>query len=125
MANIEKLSEELSALTILEAAELVKSLECKWGVKSSDISSAMPAVQDNSNAPKIEEKTEFDVILKTVGDKKIQVIKAVRELTSLGLKEAKSLVDSAPKIVKSKISKKEAEDVKEKLSKYGATVEID
>jgi large subunit ribosomal protein L7/L12 len=123
MVNIEKLSDELSQLTILEAAELVKCLEDKWGVKASNI-----IAQGNSNAeaniPKKEEKKEFNVMLTSVGGKKIQVIKAVREFTSLGLKEAKLLVDSAPKLIKENIPKDEANSIKEALEKQGASIEI-
>lgn len=123
MADIKLLSEELSKLTILEAAELVKELEAKWGVQASALMSspAQQSPQGEETAPK---KDKFDVILKTVGDKKIQVIKSVREITALGLKEAKLLVDSAPKAIKTGISEKEANEIKEKLAKQGATVDI-
>jgi large subunit ribosomal protein L7/L12 len=123
MVDIKLLSEELSKLTILEAAELVKELEEKWGVQANALMSspAQQAPQGEEAAPK---KDKFDVILKTVGDKKIQVIKSVREITALGLKEAKLLVDSAPKAIKTGISEKEANEIKEKLAKQGATVDI-
>jgi len=123
MVNIEKLSDELSQLTILEAAELVKCLEDKWGVKASSMI-AQSNNNDESNMKEKEEKKEFNVMLASVGSKKIQVIKTVREITSLGLKEAKLLVDSAPKLIKEKIPKDEANSIKETLEKQGATVEI-
>jgi large subunit ribosomal protein L7/L12 len=126
MADLQKLSEELSALTILEAAELVKQLEEKWGVKAaSGGGMMMPMAQmGGAAAAPVEEKTEFDVKLVEAGAKKIQVIKVVREATGLGLKEAKDIVDSAPKVVKEKISKADAEAVKAKLEAEGAKVEI-
>lgn len=125
MADLEKISEELSKLTILEAADLVKMLEDKWGVKAASgggMMMAMPAAGGASAAA--EEKTEFDVKLASAGDKKIQVIKVVRELTGLGLKEAKDMVDGAPKVVKEKVSKADAESMKAKLEAEGAKVEI-
>ena len=114
----------LSDLTILEASDLVKKLEEKWGV-----SAAVPVVvaggpADGDAAPEAVEQTEFDVVLTGPGEKKIQVIKVVRELTGLGLKEAKELVDSAPKAVKEGVSKTEAEEVKEKLEGVGGSVEL-
>jgi len=123
MVNIEKLSDELSQLTILEASELVKCLEDKWGVKAGN----MMAPQGNDtqgNTKEKEEKKEFNVMLTSVGGKKIQVINAVREITSLGLKEAKLLVDSAPKLIKENIPKEEANTIKETLEKQGASIEI-
>ena len=126
-ANIEEIVEKLDSLTLLEAAQLSKRLQEKWGV------SAAPAVVTAPGAPgaaapggaaAAEEKTEFDVILSAAGDKKIQVIKVVRELTGLGLKEAKDLVDGAPKPVKEKVAKAEAGDIKKKLEEVGATVEV-
>jgi len=123
MVNIEKLSDELSKLTIMEAAELVKCLEEKWGVKAGENLMSSSSAQPQS-PESVEEKKEFNVMLQSVGSKKIQVIKAVREITSLGLKEAKLLVDSAPKLVKEGIPKDEAESIKEKLEKQGATIEI-
>jgi large subunit ribosomal protein L7/L12 len=123
MVNIEKLSDELSKLTILEAAELVKCLEDKWGVKAGNIL-AQGGSTGESGGEKKEEKKEFNVMLQSIGSKKIQVIKAVREITSLGLKEAKLLVDSAPKLIKENIPKDEANTIKEKLEKQGASVEI-
>ncbi len=113
-------------LTVLELAELVKTLEEKFGV-SAAAPMAMAAPMAGGAAPgaaAVEEQTEFDAILKSIGDKKIQVIKVVRELTGLGLKEAKDLVDGAPKPVKEKVSKQEAEQIKAKLEGEGATVEI-
>ncbi|RMH20457.1 MAG: 50S ribosomal protein L7/L12 [Gemmatimonadetes bacterium] len=125
MADLEKIAEQLSELTIMEAAELVKMLEDKWGVKAAaggGMVMAMPAAAGGAEAA--EEKTEFDVILSAVGDKKIQVIKVVRELTGLGLKEAKDLVDGAPSTVKEAVSKEEAEQMKAKLEEQGATVAL-
>jgi len=117
MADLQKLVEELSGLTLLEAAELSKLLEQKWGVSAAAVAvAAVPgAAAGGAAAPVAEEKTEFDAILSTVGEKKIQVIKVVRELTSLGLKEAKDLVEGAPKALKQGISKEEAETVKKKM----------
>ena len=123
MVNIEKLSEELSKLTILEAAELVKCLEEKWGIQAGNMLAQGNSTQESDSKSK-EEKKEFNVMLTSVGSKKIQVIKAVRELTSLGLKEAKLLVDSAPKLIKENIPKDEADSIKETLEKQGATIEI-
>src|SRR5512139_3375620 len=116
MADLQKLVEELSGLTLLEAAELTKMLEEKWGVSA--------AAMGVAAAPAAEEKTEFNVSLTAAGEKKIQVIKVVRELTSLGLKEAKDLVEGAPKPVKEGVSKEEAEAVKKKLEESGAKVEV-
>ncbi len=125
MADLQKLGEELSKLTILEAADLVKQLEEKWGVKAaSGGGMMMMAPAAGGAAAAAEEKTEFDVKLVDAGAKKIQVIKVVREATGLGLKEAKDLVDGAPKIVKEKIAKADAEAVKAKLEAEGAKVEI-
>jgi len=123
MVNIEKLSDELSQLTILEAAELVKCLEDKWGVKANNIMAQGNNGESNNSKAK-EEKKEFNVMLTSVGGKKIQVIKAVREITALGLKEAKLLVDSAPKLIKENIPKDEANSIKEALEKQGASIEI-
>ncbi len=126
MADLEKIVEELSSLTLLEAAELTKLLEQKWGVSAASlaVAAAPGAAAGAAAAPVAEEKTEFNVVLTGVGDKKIQVIKVVRELTSLGLKEAKDLVEGVPKPVKEGISKEEAEAVKKKMEEVGATVEI-
>ena len=125
-ANIEEIVEKLDALTLLEAAQLSKRLQEKWGV-SAAVAMAAPAAGAGAGAgaaAAVEEQTEFDAVLSAIGDKKIQVIKVVRELTGLGLKEAKDLVDGAPKPVKEKISKAEAADVKAKLEEQGASVEI-
>jgi large subunit ribosomal protein L7/L12 len=125
MADLQKIVEELSGLTLLEAAELSKLLEEKWGVSAAAFAvAAGPAAATGQAAPVAEEKTEFDAVLTGVGEKKIQVIKVVRELTSLGLKEAKDLVEGAPKPVKEGVSKDEAESIKKKLEEVGATVEI-
>ncbi len=124
MANIEEIAEKLDSLTLLEAAQLSKLLQDKWGVSAAAVAVAAPAAGGGAAAPAAEEKTEFDVILSAVGDKKIQVIKVVREITALGLKEAKDLVDGAPKPVKEKITKAEAADLKKKLEEVGATVEV-
>lgn len=130
MSKLEKLVEELSGLTVLEAAELSKMLEEKWGVSAAApvAMAAMPAgaaggAPAEAEPPK-EEQTEFDVILKAAGDKKINVIKEVRAITSLGLKEAKDLVEGAPKPVKEAVSKDEAEKIKKQLEGAGASVEI-
>ncbi|MDC0985720.1 50S ribosomal protein L7/L12 [Alphaproteobacteria bacterium] len=122
MANLEQLAEDLSALTVIEAADLSKMLEEKWGV-----SAAAPvavAVAADAGGEAAEEKTEFDVVLASFGEKKINVIKEVRAITGLGLKEAKDLVESAPKAVKEAVSKDEAEEIKTKLEGAGATVEL-
>jgi large subunit ribosomal protein L7/L12 len=128
MANVEQIAEELNKLTLLEAAELSKMLQEKWGVSAAApmAVAAMPGVGGGAaaGAAAVEEKTEFDVVLGAAGEKKIQVIKVVRELTGLGLKEAKDLVDGAPKPVKEKVTKAEAEDMKKKLEEQGATVSI-
>jgi large subunit ribosomal protein L7/L12 len=124
MANLEKIAEDLSALTVLEAAELSKMLEEKWGVSAAApmAVAAMPGGAPAAEAA--EEKTEFDVILAAIGDKKINVIKEVRAMTGLGLKEAKDLVEAAPKVVKEGVRKEEAEQMKKKLEEVGATVEV-
>jgi large subunit ribosomal protein L7/L12 len=128
MANVEQIAEELDKLTLLEAAQLSKMLQEKWGVSAAApmAVAAMPGVGGGaaSGGAVAEEKTEFDVVLGAAGEKKIQVIKVVRELTGLGLKEAKDLVDGAPKPVKEKVTKAEAEDMKKKLEEQGATVSI-
>ena len=123
---VEKIVDEIGSLSALDLSKLVKALEEKFGVSAAMPMMAMaPAAGAASGAPAaVEEQTEFDAILTTVGDKKIQVIKVVRELTGLGLKEAKDLVDGAPKPVKEKVSKQEAAAIKTKLSEVGATVEI-
>ncbi len=122
MANLEQIAEDLSALTVMEAAELSKMLEEKWGVSAAAPVAAAAAAGPAAEAA--EEKTEFDVILAAVGDKKINVIKEVRTITGLGLKEAKDLVESAPKTVKEGAKKEEAEEIKKKLEEAGATVEL-
>jgi len=122
MANLEKLVEELSALTVLEAAQLSKLLEEKWGV-SAAAPVAVAAAAGAAAAP-VEVKDEFTVMLAAVGDKKINVIKAVREITGLGLKEAKDLVEAAPKAVKESVPKADAEKLKAKLEAEGAKVEL-
>ncbi|MEI2384039.1 50S ribosomal protein L7/L12 [Breoghania sp. JC706] len=123
MADLEKIVEELSTLTVMEAAELSKMLEEKWGV-SAAAPVAVAAAAGGAAAPAEEEKTEFDVVLAAAGDKKINVIKEVRAITGLGLKEAKDLVEGAPKTVKEGASKEEAEELKKKLEEAGATVEL-
>ncbi len=122
MAELSKIVDELSSLTVLEAAELAKMLEEKWGV-SAAAAVAVAAAPGAAAAP-VEEKTEFTVVLAAAGDKKIEVIKEVRALTGLGLKEAKDLVEGAPKPVKEGVSKDEAEKVKAVLEKAGAKVEL-
>jgi large subunit ribosomal protein L7/L12 len=125
MADLDKLVEELSNLTVLEAAELSKMLEEKWGVSAAaPVAVAAVAGGDAGGAAAAEEKTEFDVILAAAGDKKINVIKEVRAITGLGLKEAKDLVEGAPKPVKEGASKEEAEEIKAKLEGAGASVEL-
>jgi large subunit ribosomal protein L7/L12 len=125
MADIQAIANDLSNLTVLQVAELVKTLEEKWGVSAAAAAPVMMAAAGaTADAAAAEEQTEFAVHLTGVGDKKINVIKVVRELTSLGLKEAKDLVDSAPKAVKEGISKEEAEEMKKKFEEVGAQVEI-
>ena len=119
MADLNKIIDDLSSLTVVEAAELSKQLEEKWGVTAAAAVAAAPAV-----ATPAEEKDEFTVVLVASGDKKINVIKEVRALTSLGLKEAKDLVEEAPKEIKSGVNKKEAEEIKQKLEAAGAKVEL-
>ena len=122
MANLEKLVDELSALTVLEAAELSKLLETKWGVSAAAPVAA--AAAGGAAAPAAEVKDEFTVMLTAVGDKKINVIKVVREITGLGLKEAKDLVEAAPKAVKEGVPKADAEKLKAKIEAEGAKVEL-
>jgi large subunit ribosomal protein L7/L12 len=125
MADLNALVDQLSELTVLEAAELSKLLEEKWGVSAAAaVAVAAPAGGGAGAAPAVEEKTEFDVILTGDGGKKINVIKEVRAITGLGLTEAKSLVEGAPKAVKEGVSKDEAEKVKKQLEEAGATVEL-
>ena len=128
MSTVEQIAEQLNKLSLLEAAQLSKLLQEMWGV-SAAAPMAVAAGPGAAGAPAVgaaatEEKTEFDVILTAAGEKKIQVIKVVRELTALGLKEAKDLVDSAPKAVKEKVTKAEAEEMKKKLEEQGASVQI-
>jgi large subunit ribosomal protein L7/L12 len=123
MADLSKLVNDLSSLTVLEAAELAKLLEEKWGV-SAAAAVAVAAAPGAAAAAPVEEKTEFNVVLAAVGDKKIEVIKEVRALTGLGLKEAKDLVEGAPKPVKEGVGKDEAEKIKATLEKVGAKVEL-
>lgn len=122
MADLNTIIEQLSALTVMEAADLVKKLEEKWGVSAAAVAAAAPAAGPAAAAA--EEKTEFTVVLAKAGEKKIDVIKVVREITGLGLKEAKDLVEGAPKTVKEGVNKEEAGKLKEKLTAAGATVEL-
>jgi|TARA_B100000959_G_scaffold246720_1_gene272475 large subunit ribosomal protein L7/L12 len=122
MADLNKIIEDLSSLTVVEAAELSKQLEEKWGVTAAAAVAAAPAPA--AGASPAEEKDEYTVVLTAAGDKKINVIKEVRSVTSLGLKEAKDLVEAAPKDVKTGVNKKEAEEIKSKLEAAGAKVEL-
>src|SRR3954470_1638722 len=122
MANLQKLVDDLSTLTVLEAADLAKMLEEKWGVSAA--AAVAVAAAPGAAAAAVEEKTEFTVVLAAIGEKKIEVIKEVRALTGLGLKEAKDLVEGAPKPVKEGVTKDEAEKVKAQLEKAGAKVEL-
>jgi large subunit ribosomal protein L7/L12 len=128
MAMVEQIAEQLDKLTLLEAAQLSKLLQEKWGVSAAApmAVAAVPGAAGGAaaGAAAAEEKTEFDVILGAAGEKKIQVIKVVRELTGLGLKEAKDLVDGAPKPVKERVTKAEADDMRKKLEEQGATVSV-
>ncbi len=126
MADIQAIANDLSGLTVLQVAELVKVLEEKWGVSAAAAAPVMMAAAGGAAAPAAaaEEQTEFAVHLTSAGDKKINVIKVVREVTSLGLKEAKDLVDGAPKVVKEGVSKDEAAAIKKKFEEVGAHVEI-
>ena len=123
MADLNKIIEDLSSLTVVEAAELSKQLEEKWGVTAAAAVAAAPAPGAAGGAP-AEEQSEFTIVLASAGDKKINVIKEIRGVTSLGLKEAKDLVEGAPKEVKSGVNKKEAEEIKAKLEAAGAKVEL-
>ncbi len=123
MADLNKIIDDLSSLTVVEAAELSKQLEEKWGVTAAAAVAAAPAAGAAGAAP-TEEKDEFTILLTAAGDKKINVIKEVRAVTALGLKEAKDLVEGAPKEVKSGVNKKEAEEIKAKLEAAGAKVEL-
>ena len=124
MADLSKIVDDLSSLTVLEAAQLSKLLEEKWGVSAAAPVAVAAAGGGAAAAAPVEEKTEFDVILTAAGDKKINVIKEVRAITGLGLKEAKDLVEGAPKTVKEAVNKAEAEDLKKKLEDAGAKVEL-
>ncbi len=125
MADIEKIAEDLSKLTVLEASELAKLLEEKWGVSAAAAPVAVAAVASgDAGGGAAEEKTEFDVVLTAAGASKINVIKEVRTITGLGLKEAKDLVEGAPKAVKEGVAKDEAEEIKAKLEEAGATAEL-
>jgi large subunit ribosomal protein L7/L12 len=124
MADLQKLVDDLSQLTVLEAADLAKMLEEKWGVSAAAAVAIAAAPGAAAGAAPVEEKTEFTVVLTAAGEKKIEVIKEVRALTGLGLKEAKDLVEGAPKPVKEGVSKDEAEKVKAQLEKAGAKVEL-
>jgi large subunit ribosomal protein L7/L12 len=122
MADLNKIIDDLSSLTVVEAAELSKQLEEKWGVTAASAVAAAPAA--GAGAAPAEEKSEFTIVLASSGDKKINVIKEIRAVTALGLKEAKDLVEGAPKEVKSGVNKKEAEEIKAKLEAAGAKVEL-
>lgn len=124
MANLEKIVDELSTLTVLEAAELAKLLEAKWGVSAAAAVAVAAGPAAAAPAAAVEEQTEFTVVLAGVGDKKIEVIKEVRAITGLGLKEAKDLVEAAPKPVKEGVSKEDAAKFKAALEKVGAKVEL-
>src|SRR5262245_59184853 len=124
MADLQAIAENLSSLTVMEVAQLVKMLEGKWGVSAAAPVAVAAAGAAPAAAAAVEEQTDFQVILKEVGDKKINVIKVVREVTSLGLKEAKDLVDGAPKTIKEGVTKDEAETIKKKFEAEGAKVEI-
>jgi large subunit ribosomal protein L7/L12 len=127
MPTIEEIAEQLDKLSLLDASRLSKLLQERWGVTAAvpvAVAAGAGAAGVAAGGPATEEKTEFDVILSAAGEKKIQVIKVVRELTGLGLKEAKDLVDGAPKAVKEKITKAEAEEMKKKLVEQGATVQV-
>ncbi len=124
MADLEKIVESLSALTVLEAAQLTKMLEEKWGVSAAAPVAVAAAPAAAAAAAPVEEKTEFTVVLKSVGDKKIDVIKVIRALTNLGLKEAKDMAETAGAKVLESVSKESAEDAKKKLTEVGATVDL-
>ena len=122
--NVEQMVEELSSWTVMEVANLVKELEEKWGVSAAPAAVAMAGPAAGGAAEAAEEQTEFDVELTEAGGKKINVIKAIREITQLGLADAKALVEAAPKVVKEAVSKEEAEDIKKKLEEAGAKVTV-
>lgn len=125
-SKVEKILDDIGSLTVLEAAALKKLMEERFGVTAAApvAAAAAPGAGGDAGAAAVEEQTEFTVTLKAVGDKKIQVIKALREVTSLGLKEAKDLVEGAPRVIKEEVSKEEAQQIKAKLEEQGATVEI-
>ena len=123
MADLNKIIDDLSSLTVVEAAELSKQLEEKWGVTAAAAVAAAPAAGGAGGAP-AEEKSEFTIVLASAGDKKINVIKEIRGVTSLGLKEAKDLVEGAPKEVKTGVNKKEAEEIKKKIEAAGGKIEL-
>ncbi len=122
--NVDQMVEELSTWTVMDVANLVKALEDKWGVSAAPAAVAVAAGPAGGDAAPVEEKTEFDVELTDVGANKIKVIKAVREVTSLGLADAKKMVEAAPKVIKEAISKEEAEELKKKLEEVGAKVTL-
>jgi large subunit ribosomal protein L7/L12 len=122
--NMDQIIDSLSNLTVMQIADLTKKLEDKWGVKAAPVAVAGPAAAAGAPAAAAVEQTEFTVILATAGSNKIQVIKAIREITNLGLKEAKDLVDGAPKEIKAGVSKDDAEGIKKKVAEAGGTVEI-
>ena len=124
MADLEKIAEELSSLTVLEAADLAKLLEEKWGVSAAAPVAVAASAGGGEATPSAEAKTEFNVMLNAIGEKKINVIKEVRAITGLGLKEAKDLVEAAPSMVKEGVPEAEANEIKAKLEEAGATVEI-
>jgi large subunit ribosomal protein L7/L12 len=124
MADLDKIMEQLSSLTVLEAAELVKKLEASWGVSAAAPVAAAASAAPTAAVEEVEEKTEFDVIIKDAGPKKIEVIKAIRQLTSLGLKEAKDMAETAGGKVLEAVSKDAASDAKSKLEAAGASVEV-
>jgi large subunit ribosomal protein L7/L12 len=124
MPDLNKIIEELSQLTVMQIADLTKQLETKWGVTAAPVAVAAAPGAATAAAPVVVEQTEFNVILTGAGANKIQVIKAIREITNLGLKEAKDLVDAAPKEVKAGVSKDEAEAIKKKITDAGGTVEV-
>lgn len=124
MADLEKIAEDLSALTVLEAAELSKLLEEKWGVSAAAAPVAVAVAGGDAGGAAAAEKSEFDAVLTSAGASKINVIKEVRAITGLGLKEAKDLVEAAPKAIKEGVANDEAEEIKKKLEEAGATVEI-
>lgn len=124
MSKVDEIIEAVKGMTVLELADLVKALEEEFGVSAAAPVAVAAGPAAAADAPAEEEKTEFNVVLSAIGDQKIKVIKAVREITGLGLKEAKEVVDNAPKPVKEKVSKEEAESIKEKLTEVGADVEI-